>query len=145
MRTGGSRLSGSENRVVAAVGLRHGQQLRGIRALLEAGCSVFVFDLGGAFDDEPLADFDETMARDMQDLASLWPDRFAVADHIDDDGVGQALIGGPEGAARMLSTTDDRFGKAECVYIGQWAQVVDNEVGADFINLRVAGFGTQCQ
>ena len=46
------------NMVVAAVGLRCGQQLLGIRALLEAGCSVLAFDLARAFDDEPLADYD---------------------------------------------------------------------------------------
>jgi hypothetical protein len=127
--------------IVAAVGLRYGKQLLGIRALLEAGCRVLAFDLGGAFDEEPLADYDETMARHVQELAGLWPDRFAVADHIGDDRVGETLIDDPDGAARILSLTDDRFGRAACVYIGQWAQVVDNQVGADFINLLAARGG----
>ena len=119
--------------VVAAIGVRYGQHLRGIRALLERGFSVCAFDLGSAIDDMPLGEYDEDLERQVRELLSRWPDRFAFVDRIGHDQVTDVLANARKGAARVLALTDERFGATDLVYMGSWWGVVDDRMGAQFI------------
>lgn len=93
--------------------------LRSIRALLERGFRVCAFDLGSAFDDVPLGEYDDDLERQVRELLSRWPDRFAFVDRNGDDHVTHVLAKARKGAARVLALTDERFGATDIVYIAQ--------------------------